>query len=570
MKSYYLLLAVALASNAPAAVNDTFDQGVLTYTVLTEEGTTGTVSVMAKNKELTGKVTIPDRVSNNGITYTVTLIGDQGFRECKDMTRIVIPETIDSIGSLSFYGCESLDSLVFTNDDLVFSYWYVCEGCKSLTYVKLPSNLKSMGYFMFAECENLESIQIPESCTSMADYVFFRCYKLKDVNIPYGVPRIGQAAFYECFELEELYIPPTVESIGKQAFTNCTKLRKLELPNSVTTFGWETFEGCTLFKHLTLPSHMKDLKDGGCLDKCSGITEVTIPAEIEDFPYGFGTMNSLKAIYIMGDFIPEGLKNYNRKRYVTIYVKKSVFEEKYSSGSWNDYRVAYRIPVTLTHQYQTMCRDFDMDFSDESVTSGCRVYLASGINDAHTNVSVTPITYVPSRERANEEGYMGKDTYNGVVIEGEPYRTYYYKIGERDYSQGENQEKISESQTNLLVGTDQEQWVTTTEEYDGGTALTYGMYDDWFRRYVSDGYVPYNRAYLRVPESISGKVRELRFGTGDEPDSPTGIAMPASDMGHGKVFDLSGKTMKSPSKGIFISNGKKFLFIHYGYFWMSL
>lgn len=562
MKKIAIVLTTCLlAISASAAVKDTFTIGDLTYTVLKENGTTGTVGVKATSTEISGEVVIPEIVSNKGIEYTVTEISDKAFWKCSLMTKVEIPQSVTYVGSFGFNGCESLDSLVFPNDDLAFSAWYVCGGCKNLTYVRLPANLKALSYDMFSDCENLESIHIPESCTEWRTYTFFRCYKLKHVNIPYGVETIGQAAFYECYELENLEIPPTVTTIEKQAFTRCKKIRTFNLPNSVTTFGWETFEECTLLKHLTLPSHMKNLKDGGCLDKCSGISEVTIPAEIDDFTYGLGTLNGLKAIYIMGDFIPEGLKNYSRKRYVTIYVKKSVFEEKYSSGTWNDYKVAYKIPVSLSHKYQTLCRDFDMDFSDESVTNGCKVYLASGINDSHTNVSVTPINYVPSRERANEEGYTGMDTYNGVIIEGKPYTTYYYKIGERDYSQGDNQERLSDNQMNLLAGADQEKWVETEEEDEnGGAVLTYGMYDDKFRRYISDGYINYNRAYLRIPVNSSVNAKELGFSI-DVPDIATSVTIPLKRLNKGKLYDLAGKEVTTPNKGIYISNGKKFSFI---------
>ena len=555
-----LLFALIFSFSTSAAVKDSFSIGDLTFTVLTEDGNSGTVSVKAASTEISGKVIIPESVSNNGIVYTVTEIADQAFWKCSAMTSVKIPESITYVGSLGFKECTSLDSLVFPNDDMKFSYWYVCQGCTNLTYVRLPEHLTRLSYFMFAECENLESIRIPESCVSFPDYTFFRCYKLKNVNIPYGVPSLGMADFYECYELEHLDIPPTVTSIGKQTFTRCKKLRTLELPNSVTKFGWYTFEEC-VFKHLTLPSHMKDLKDGGCLEMCSGISEVTIPAEIDDFPYGLGTLTGLKAIYIMGDFIPSGLKNYSRKNYVTIYVKKSVYEEKYSSGTWEGYRVAYKIPVTLTHKYQTLCRDFDMDFSDETVTNGCKVYLASGINASHTNVSVTPITYVPSRERANEEGYTGMDTYNGVIIEGKPYTTYYYKIGERDYSQGENQEKLSEGQTNLLKGAFQELWAETEEEDEGGNRmLTYGMYDDKFRRYVSDGYINYNKAYLRIPVGLSGNAKEFGFEGWESDGTATSITGNSLSLPKQSYYGLNGMMVKNPHKGIFISKGRKYIF----------
>ena len=215
----------------------------------------------------------------------------------------------------------------------------------------------------------------------------------------------------------------------------------------------------------------------------------------------------------------------------------------------------------MSHKYQTLCRDFDMDFSDETVTNGCKVYLASGINASHTNVSVTPITYVPSRERANEEGYTGLDTYNGVIIEGKPYKTYYYKIGERDYSQGENQEKLSEDQTNLLHGAHQEQWVEMEEEdEDSNTVLTYGMYDDKFRRYVSDGYINYNRAYLRIPVSVSGNAKEFGFDGWESDGTATSIDGNSLSLPKHSYYDLNGMVVKKPHKGIFISKGRKYFF----------
>ena len=97
------------------------------------------------------------------------------------------------------------------------------------------------------------------------------------------------------------------------------------------------------------------------------------------------------------------------------------------------------------------------------------------------------------------------ESYNGVIIEGNPYTTYYYKIGERDYSTGDKQIKLSDDQVNLLVGADQEKWVTTEMEDDfGDTYLTYGMYNDWFRRYVSP-------AKQKNSALKDGKTRELQL-----------------------------------------------------------
>ena len=164
-----------------------------------------------------------------------------------------------------------------------------------------------------------------------------------------------------------------------------------------------------------------------------------------------------------------------------------------------------------------------------------------------------------SPERANEDGYTGMDTYNGVIIEGRPYTTYYYKIGERDYSLGENQEKLSEGQTNLLKGAFQELWAETEEDEDGNRMLTYGLYDDKFRRYVSDGYINYNKAYLRIPVGLSGKAKEFGFEGWESDGTATSIDVNSLSMPKQSYYDLNGMVVKSPHKGIFISKGRKLI-----------
>ena len=153
------------------------------------------------------------------------------------------------------------------------------------------------------------------------------------------------------------------------------------------------------------------------------------------------------------------------------------------------------------------------------------------------------------------------DTYNGVVIEGKPYTTYYYKIGEKDYSKGEEQVKLAEEQVNLLVGADQEKWVETEMVDDiGDSHLTYGMYNDKFRRYVSDGYINYNRAYLWIPENTSRNAKELGFeGLGGE-EATTSIQIRDLTTDD-RVYDLNGIKVDNPRKGIFISKGRKFSLI---------
>ncbi len=55
--------------------------------------------------EYAGKVEIPESVTYNGKTYSVTSIGEEAFSGCTGLTSITIPNSVTSIGDQAFSGC---------------------------------------------------------------------------------------------------------------------------------------------------------------------------------------------------------------------------------------------------------------------------------------------------------------------------------------------------------------------------------------------------------------------------------------------------------------------------------
>ena len=75
-----------------------------------------------------GAVVIPETIGG----VAVTIIGDDAFSDCYDLTSIDIPSSVTSIGNVAFNGCEGLTSITIPNSvssigDGVFS------GCDNLT-----------------------------------------------------------------------------------------------------------------------------------------------------------------------------------------------------------------------------------------------------------------------------------------------------------------------------------------------------------------------------------------------------------------------------------------------------
>ena len=196
-----------------AAVGDTFVIDDLKYTVLTEEGSTGTVSIY-KNGSISGDLIISSSVKNNDITYSVTSIRDSAFKNCSSLTSITISDSVTSIGSEAFY------------------------KCSSLTSITIPDSVTSIGGFAFRYCSSLTNITIPDSVTSIGDGAFYNCSSLTSVTIGKGVTSIGYSAFEKCSSLTSIVIPDSVTSIGNWAFEDCRSLTSIYFEGNAPNIGY--------------------------------------------------------------------------------------------------------------------------------------------------------------------------------------------------------------------------------------------------------------------------------------------------------------------------------------------
>ena len=57
------------------------------------------------SKKYTGDIIIPASISYNGRTISVTAIGKNAFRNCTELTSVIIPNTTLTIEEDAFYNC---------------------------------------------------------------------------------------------------------------------------------------------------------------------------------------------------------------------------------------------------------------------------------------------------------------------------------------------------------------------------------------------------------------------------------------------------------------------------------
>lgn len=221
------------------------------------------------------------------IPNTVTTLGDYSLAYCSGLTSIVIPSSVDSIadgafaecGNLTtvligkgtrkivnnpFYGCRKLRSISVATNNPYFDSRDDCNaiiekstgkllvGCAA---TKIPASTKAIGFYAFYNL-TIKSISIPDQVESIGNYAFpFLDNGLRSLTIGKSVKQIGKSAFIladslryirsfieEPFDLDESVFTgsePAVNRVYDNAILYVPIGCKV---NYMTTIGWNKFK----------------------------------------------------------------------------------------------------------------------------------------------------------------------------------------------------------------------------------------------------------------------------------------------------------------------------------------
>lgn len=140
---------------------------------------------------------------------TLTTIDECAFENC-EMASIIIPQTVTSIGESAFNRCDHLESLVLPEGTNIIQNMTL-HGCKSLTYVYIPANVKEFGMWAIADCPSLTMInsQITDIDKVTVHYDSYGAYYDAFEKIPnectWRVPAGGAKGTADYEKYAELY-----------------------------------------------------------------------------------------------------------------------------------------------------------------------------------------------------------------------------------------------------------------------------------------------------------------------------------------------------------------------------
>lgn len=191
--------------------------------------------------EINNEVVIPSRVND----IDVIEIGDKVFADNLFIKKLVIPESVKSLGNKMCYGAKNLEEVVLPNNITVIPD-YAFENCSSLTNINIPTSLVQIRANAFSQTALKEFIA-PESLKEIWLYAFKDAKELRNVELK-NVTEIGDMVFENCEKLESIVIPETLEEIGASVFGGCSSLQDIDLPNKPLALDHNTFYGSAYYE----------------------------------------------------------------------------------------------------------------------------------------------------------------------------------------------------------------------------------------------------------------------------------------------------------------------------------
>lgn len=114
---------------------DFYEENGMFFELTSEEMNTVQLAPFNDGRTYEGDIVVPESIVHEGITFTVTALGDSVFRGCNKLTSVVVPPSISYAGSTIFKGCHQLSYVDWKSSAPIDSTYFVGVGYNTLLYV---------------------------------------------------------------------------------------------------------------------------------------------------------------------------------------------------------------------------------------------------------------------------------------------------------------------------------------------------------------------------------------------------------------------------------------------------
>ncbi len=277
----------------------------------------------------------------------VTSIGNESFIMNSEITSVVIPSSVKSIGDYAFCDCKQLKTIIFKGSKAQWdaiskgkNWDYNLTGliikCEDGTINNASSTVASTGLSFelnedgtaynlsgIGTCTD-EIVLVPSQyegksvtavkenafVTSDANYFYSTLENVRALSLPDTILTIGDTAFPLSTSLQYVSFSSSLKEIGYLAFYN-SGLKTVNIPEGVTTLGQYAFQYCCDLKKVTIPTTITDFGNGDSdvtrgsantadnFYQCEALEEIVLKEGTTKLGSGmFGACSSLKEVNI--------------------------------------------------------------------------------------------------------------------------------------------------------------------------------------------------------------------------------------------------------------------------------
>ena len=315
---------IDIGNGVASIANNAFDDcaGLMNINVADNNPSYADVDGVLFNKSITELIRYPVGKTATAylIPYGVTTVGSRSFYDCDSLKNVTIPDSVTSIGKYAFGSCSNLTSITIPDSITSigeYAFWY----CSSLTSITISDSVTSIGDDAFWGCSSLAGVYISDLETwcnisfggldsnplYYAKNLYLSGELVTELVIPDGVTAIKNYAFYYCNSLSSIVISDDVTIVGDYAFYNCDSLTRVVIPNSVASLGNKALSSCGALTSVVFESATTIIYDSAD----------TIPASVTIYGYE----NSTAKVYA--------------EKYDRPFINITILSEKPSEVSFN-------------------------------------------------------------------------------------------------------------------------------------------------------------------------------------------------------------------------------------------